>query len=429
MRVTTTLFALLFFFITTYSQENNIKEKLGDIELQQIKDGVCTNFNFLQQTSGKITIIEFWETWCGPCIEGMSHLNALKSKFPNSLKIVCVSSDNFEKTTDFIAKNDFPFDFIYDGEKNLSKIFPHTGIPHTILIDKKGIIQAETFPGYVTEQILSELNNDNQVNLPAKKNFVPSELGRNENKNSLITFELQRHELGERNYIETTSNMDTPVQIINGYSAGMYYDTLETINGCVIAGKNALQIYQYAYNNIPISRFSYDSDLSYLDSHLPNHLYKMNFSCSSLLGNYQTILINQLNSVFGLETKIIEKEVEILVLDSIDTNNEACKESSGNVQSQTFQYSYKDYILSGSGISVASILKSIEDKISMPVESKLEEPNLFDLNIAIKDEKNQDINVWINHFKKNGLILRQDKKLIQFVKIEKAAHSAVLSEI
>jgi|GEM_PF-6613735 len=429
MKVTTTLFALLFFFITTYAQENNINEKLGSIELQQIKDGACTGFNFLEQTSGKITIIEFWETWCGPCIEGMSHLNALKSKFPNSLKIVCVSSDNFEKTIDFISKNDYPFDFIYDSEKNLSKIFPHTGIPHTILIDKKGIIQAETYPGYVTEQILSELNNDNPVNLPAKKNFVPSELGRNENKSSLITFELQRHELGERNYIETTTNMDTPVKIINGYSAGMYYDTLETINGCIIAGKNALQIYQYAYNNIPISRFSYDSDLSYLDSHLPNHLYKMNFSCSSLLGNYQTILINQLNSVFGLETKIIEKEVEILILDSIDTNNEACNESSGNVQSQTFQYSYKDYILSGSGISVSAILKSIEDKISMPVESMLEEPTLFDLNIAIKDEENQDVDVWLNHFKENGLILRQDKKRIQFVKIEKAAHNTVLSNM
>ena len=141
------------------------------------------------------------EPRCGNGIEGMVHLKALKSKIPKSLEVCCVSSDKFDNTVVFIANIDFPFYFIYDSEKSLSKIFPHSGIPHTILIDKKGQIQAETYPGYVTEEVLTDLDNDNQVNLPIKKNFNSSELDNKQNSNSLIKLELQRHALGDINYI------------------------------------------------------------------------------------------------------------------------------------------------------------------------------------------------------------------------------------
>ncbi len=152
------------------------------------------------------------------------------------MKVVCVSSDDFDKTTSFIAKNDFPFDFIYDPEEQLSKIFPHQGIPHTILIDKEGHINAETYPGYIDQEVLTKLDNNNQVHLPTKRNFTPSELRDKENSNSLLKFDLQRYELGDRKYIET-NKQEIPIQIVKGYSGKTYKDTLETIEECIIAGK------------------------------------------------------------------------------------------------------------------------------------------------------------------------------------------------
>ncbi len=243
MKIFTTLSLLLFSILVVFGQETEIENKIGNTEFKQIKKDACINYDFIKQTKGKIIILEFWETWCSPCIEGMGHLKALYEKFPNSLKIICISSDKFDTTVDFIAKNDFPFDFIFDRKKSLSKVFPHTGIPHTILIDKNGKIQSETYPGYITEKVLADLENSNQVNLPVKKTFVPSKLGNNQNANSLVKFVLQRHEIGDRNYIEEIHKKDIPVQIITGYTGKAYYDTLETINECVIAGKNALQIY------------------------------------------------------------------------------------------------------------------------------------------------------------------------------------------
>ncbi|WP_321285369.1 TlpA disulfide reductase family protein [uncultured Sunxiuqinia sp.] len=437
MKIITTISLLFFSILLTFGQKTEIGNKVGSTEFKQIKNGVCVNYDFIDQTKGKITIIEFWETWCGPCIEGMGHLKALQSKFPNSLKVVCVSSDRFDKTVEFITRNDFPFDFIYDGEKLLSEIFPHSGIPHTILIDKKGQINAQTYPGYVTEQILTELNNDHQVNLPTKKNFVPSQLRKDNNKNSLITFELQRHELGERNYIEETCNKDIPLQIITGYTGKAYFDTIETINGCVIAGKNALQIYQYAFDNIPTSRFIYDRNLNYLNSSLPNYRYKMNFSCSNLVGDFKEILINQLNSVWGLKTEIIEKEItyyELIDIDLKENKIVTVPNSTIKITGSTSQ-SFKELTTSNiyTAESIAALIEKqivfLQDnkywnqqdkKIYFPVTTNIK--GEFALNISINDESSS-VDKWIELLNENGLSLVKRKGEIKYIKIEKAAHN------
>ncbi|WP_317235655.1 TlpA family protein disulfide reductase [Belliella filtrata] len=403
------------------------------MNLKQISNGVLTDYDFVKRSEGKITIIEFWETWCAPCIEGMGHLKALKSKFPDSLEIICISSDGIDKTIDFITKNDFPFTFIHDDEKSLKKIFPHQGIPHTILIDKKGQIKSQTYVGFVTEQVLTELDNGNQVNLPMKKNFDPSELINVNKSNSLIKFELLRHELGEPNSISEAINVDRPVQIITGYSGKAYYDTLETITQCTITGRNALEIYQYAYDDIPLSRFIYDNNLGYLNSSLPNFLYKMNFSASNLLGDAKEILINQLNSIWGLKTKIIEKECTYYELVSINLKEDTIMTESNPTIEIKRSTSRSALELTTSDIFTAeSIAKLIEDqfvflqdykywnqqenKIYFPVTTNLS--GKYALNISINDESSS-LDNWIELLAKNGLSLERKHGKVKYIQIER----------
>lgn len=430
MKIITTITFIFISILLTFAQETDIKNKIEGVEFKQIENDACVNYDFLNQTNGKITIIEFWETWCGPCIEGMSHLKSLQEKFPNSLKVVCVSSDRFDRTIDFITKNDFPFDFIYDKNKLISEIFPHSSIPHTILIDKQGQINAQTYPGFVTEEILTKLNNDKSVDLPIKKNFTPSEL--KNNATSLVKFELLRHQLGELNYINTLERVKS-TQIVTGYSGKAYCDTLETINDCIIAGKNALEVYQYAYDNIPISRFIYDESLNYLNSNKPNLRYKMNFSCSSLMGDYKEILINQLNSVWGLETNVVEKEVTYYELVGIDLKEDTIMtipNSTIKITGRTSQ-SFKE--LTTSNIYTAESITALiekqitylqsnkywnqeDKKIYYPVTTNID--GKYALNIAINDDSST-VDNWIELLGKNGLHLVKKKGIIKYIKIER----------
>ena len=54
--------------------------------------------------SGKVYIVEFWATWCPPCIASMPHLSALQDKYPNSLQIISISGEQPEAVENFLLR-------------------------------------------------------------------------------------------------------------------------------------------------------------------------------------------------------------------------------------------------------------------------------------------------------------------------------------
>lgn len=280
MKIHLTVLFLSFVNLMVFGQESKIS--LNDIKFKQFKNENCIDYNFQQQTSGKIVIIEFWETWCGPCIDGMHHLKNLKKSFPNSLEIICVSNGDKDKTIKFIAKNNFDFTFIYDSLEQINTIFPHSGIPHSVLIDSKGQVKAQTSPGYITEQTINKLLQNNSIHLPKKYNPNKKEEVNSVNSNSLINFSIQRHQLGEPTKT-SSSTRRIPLLLITGYSGTQYVDTFEMITNYELTGKNILELYRYTFNGYPISRFVVSKELDYITSNKPNHLYNINFSVSSFL--------------------------------------------------------------------------------------------------------------------------------------------------
>ena len=422
-------YLILVLFISSvlylFGQGEYLKEKIEKPKLHQIKNKTLVDYNLLKQTVGKVTIIEFWETWCGPCIQGMYHLKELKDKFSDELEIICVSCDDLGKTISFIEKNKFPFTFIYDKEKYLAEqVFPHSGIPHSILVDKTGKIQAATLPGFIKDEAINNLITDKQVDIPNKQLFNPENLSEEKSENTLINFELQSSQLGDRNYFRTTSHTRSK-RILTDYTGG-YKDTIENITESTVAGRNILELYQYAYENIPLTRFIYDKELSYINSYLPDKRYTMIFSSSDLFGNHYSILINQLNSIFGLKTGIQEKEVDVLILDSISTNTGNIKEAGDNTEagrnstiSKLLKYQIKAFI-----INSKDIVNTLEDFFEIPVETEIPPTNFYDIDIDIEKDYikgiTDNVDPWLELLKENGLILRKDKKVVKFIEIEKS---------
>lgn len=206
MKQLSTIILLLTFSHFAFSQESEIETMLKGITLKAVQSSRLVDYDLLSKSKNKIVIIEFWETWCGACIEGMPHLRSLKDKFPNDLRVICISSDGFNKTVDFINKNSYPFDFIFDEPKKVSKIFPHSMKPFSIVIDKNGKIQAKTHPSYIDEPQINQMLLGNTIDVPSVKNFNPNDLGNRKATPSLISFELLNHELGEKGYSSLTNS-------------------------------------------------------------------------------------------------------------------------------------------------------------------------------------------------------------------------------
>jgi thiol-disulfide isomerase/thioredoxin len=130
----------------------------------------------LSNSNGKIRILDFWATWCGPCIAKMSDLQKIKNEFPNDLEIISISDENIEKILPFVQKRNLPFRFVIDKESLISNRFEVGALPFTILIDKKGIIKKINGSDMITSKIMKDLVEDKPVTFPIIIQRIPIEI-------------------------------------------------------------------------------------------------------------------------------------------------------------------------------------------------------------------------------------------------------------
>jgi len=107
-------------------------------------DGQHISMDDLQ---GKVVLLDFWATWCGPCREALPHVREMAKKFQGQpLVILSVSLDSDEqKWKEFVAANAMTWPQYRDGgfTSPIAKMFNVDAIPHTFTIDADGVLQDE----------------------------------------------------------------------------------------------------------------------------------------------------------------------------------------------------------------------------------------------------------------------------------------------
>lgn len=111
---------------------------------------------------GKIVLLNYWATWCAPCIKEMPELNRLQSKYQDQgLTVIALSDEDKEGLIKFANKNPFTVTAAYSNEFNWADI--QSERPISFLINKEGII-VDYFTGgydfdYFESKIINHLNN------------------------------------------------------------------------------------------------------------------------------------------------------------------------------------------------------------------------------------------------------------------------------
>lgn len=99
----------------------------------------------LDDLEGKVVLVDFWATWCGPCKQALPHLKEIAHNFSGQpLVVLSVSLDRDGKAwEDFVSKNEMTWPQYRDGgfDGNLAKLFAVHAIPSTFSIDSDGVLQ------------------------------------------------------------------------------------------------------------------------------------------------------------------------------------------------------------------------------------------------------------------------------------------------
>jgi len=111
---------------------------------------------------GKVTVIDFWATWCGPCVRAIPHMNELAAQFRND--VVCVGLSNEEAGTvqNFMRSTPMNYYVAVDQQARVQKGFGVTGIPHVAVISSDWVVRWQGHAANLTPQILQQIVDANR---------------------------------------------------------------------------------------------------------------------------------------------------------------------------------------------------------------------------------------------------------------------------
>lgn len=132
-----------------------VGDKAPDFSVELVNGG---SFKLSDYSDG-VVLLNFWATWCPPCVGEMPAFEKLKNDGIDNFHIICVNCMEDKKTVDtFVKNNGYTFNIGYDEKGTVEAYYPTDGIPYTLIINKGEV--AEVFVGAYSEDVQYKVYKD-----------------------------------------------------------------------------------------------------------------------------------------------------------------------------------------------------------------------------------------------------------------------------
>ena len=127
--------------------EPDIKPWKGKATLPLARNDMEGKAVDLKHLQGRVLVVNFWATWCGPCRDEMPSLQRLREKLDGrSFDVLAVNyGESREKVSQFLGRENVVLPVLLDPEMETAKAWGVGGLPMTFLVDAKGRVRYSVF--------------------------------------------------------------------------------------------------------------------------------------------------------------------------------------------------------------------------------------------------------------------------------------------
>lgn len=386
----------------------------------------CPNFVFdslinytgkkvsIADLKGKHVILDFWGTFCGPCIADIPKLEGLQKKYGDKLVILMVVVDGYEKAFDFYAmrkKNKKAMQLPTTVHQKAHDYFNVTTVSTYVWIDANGMVQAVTDDTQMNEQKVDAFMNNAPVVL------------RKEQKVSLAPPGARLHSLADSFNVLYNSSLTA---FVPGLRASYYPSNLAS-NRILVTNMNVRNLYQIAYGAkntgwVPLSRTIVDVSNPNLVQ-MPKdgdwqEWQKTGTYCYELAvptqrqDSFFSIMQQDLNRYFGYNAAMEKRVIKCMVLKKLrDVDFSAHKDSAAGARvgasgftfvKQPFKY-------------VSGAVQHYRQNLILVDETGIDEEKLITMTIQADMTNIESMNDALKAF---GLVVTMEDRPIEFLVIK-----------
>jgi uncharacterized protein (TIGR03435 family) len=337
--------------------------KIGDVPppltlTKTIQGAPASEINW-DKLKGKVVVLEFWATWCGPCIKAIPHLNELVDQFKGKpVVFISVTSENEDVVRLFLKNHPIKSSVMLDDFETLNKAFHVASIPHTVIVDASGHIAAIAHPAEIQAKNLEEI-------IAGKKSSLPEPTVYTVNSGSDETVLDQTPALFEISIRD--HKMPAKFQ-------GPICMWSHNTNDCEFEGKIA------TVESALKSVFDAPPTRTAVRCKLPEDYY--DFKLRAPAGHAEDLrnqFVAALCATFGIEAKQTTQVMDVYVMTQINTNAPGLhpveKAGGGGQMAGGFRLH---------GSTMKGVAEFLEDALKTPVFDETGRTNLFDVDMKWK---------------------------------------------
>ncbi len=334
-----TLFILLLYPFCFFGQIN-ISEQIQASELAR-------------QDANKIYFVDFWATWCGPCINASKYLEALQWQYPNDFYVVSLSQENPETVKKFLTTHKTKLAVAIDFDGETFKQYQVQSLPYGVLLNAKGETLWQGHPA------------------DFKPHHVNTYLNENSGKISVSSM-LQKHAYNMVQEVQTVEILEKDIEFVP-----LDKDWIESIHienkGDYLAIKGKLQDILAFSKGVYKDQITIDSNLN------KSYVFKINYNTKAYANMFKSIV-----KALRLNTKEEVVKGEVLVFNTTTATFWDTKQI--DWKGNNIQYLIGDSEIQADNVTFGNIKYQLANLLQTPIVllADFDETNLHDWQIHYK---------------------------------------------